>query len=130
MILAVAAIASIVLADPQRNYGFPNPWPVATPSRLQLIRPATFIRPFRNPAVPPRVFGGSGRFARQISIEDLFERLRNPTEAFRGISAIAEKIPGISNLPIARIRNATANIPRLSAIFGSLPDISNLPNFG
>jgi hypothetical protein len=92
-----------------------------------LIRPATFIRPFRNPAVSPRVFGGSGRFARQISIEDLLERVRNPTETFRGISAIAEKIPGISNLPIARIRNATANIPRLHAIFGSLPGISNLP---
>jgi hypothetical protein len=123
VILALAVFASIVLADPQNNYGRPTGLPRVTNSRLQLPG-ATPVPPvYRNPAVPPRrvipprIGGRPGdRVGRQVGFRafasNIIARIQNATRNIP--TAFASNI-------LAPLRNATRNIPGVSTIFARLP---------
>jgi hypothetical protein len=97
VILALAAFAAIVLAEPQ--FGIRRPFP--TLPRVTPGRPTPVPRPFRNPGVPPRRpipprrGGISGRFGRQLDFSTILTSIQS---APKTVSGIPFPIPDITNL--------------------------------
>jgi hypothetical protein len=103
VILALAAFASIVLADPQ-HFGGPL-WPVSVLPGLRSPGPTSVPGPFRNPALPPRRVTGprrggvSGRVGRQVDFSAIFARIQNSTRTIPGIPDAGAPIPLPPGLP-------------------------------
>ena len=124
MILALAAFTSIVLADPERNFGPRNRRPIVNPSRPQLPRPASVSLPFQNPAIPPRIVGEPRRVERQIDFAALINAFKGvaaiPGNVIQGVGKVASAVPvavidvgaNLATVPLSifqSVANATAN---------------------
>ena len=111
MILALAAFVSIVLADPQFGHGPPTRFPFFTAPRITIPRPTPVPGPFRNPAIPPRIGGGVGRFGRQVDFgaigRDIIARIQGVSSSNTGIPggaapiALPAGLPGVPGIPAA-----------------------------
>jgi hypothetical protein len=95
VILALAAFASIVLADPQ--FG-PIRRPILTPPPFRLPGPTPRPGWYRNPGVPPRR-DGFVRVGRQVDFGAIFARIQNSTRTIPGLPAAGVPIPLPPGLP-------------------------------